>query len=198
MTFLQVKEPVQLNTVIIDSRVERREIFGLMLGARDMQLADSFDNVDQAVSANPDCELVMFCADGVQNDTIAEVSKLRSAKWGILVLLDMPAPEDIESLVAAGADHVLPLQPQSDRFSVAATAALAQARRRLSLERECLAARNALEDAKAISRAKMILMSRHAITEAQAHKRIQSMSMKQNIALRAMAGKIIDAEELLC
>lgn len=198
MTFLQVKEPVQLNTVIIDSRVERREIFGLMLGARDMQLTDSFDNVDQAISANPDCELMMFCADGVQNDTIADVSKLRSAQWGILVLLDMPAPADIESLVAAGADHVLPLQPQSDRFSVAATAALAHARRRFSLERECLAARSALEDARAISRAKMILMSRHSITEAQAHKRIQSMSMKQNIALRAMAGKIIDAEELLC
>lgn len=198
MTFLQVNEPVQLNTVIIDPKPDRREVFGLMLGDRDMQVANSFETVDQAIAARPICELVMLCADAVKSETLSDINRLRGEKWGILVLLDSSAPADIEALVDAGADHVLPLRPQSDRFSVATSAALAQARRRTVLEQECQCAHNALADAKKISRAKMILMARHAIGEDEAHKRIQSMSMKKNIALPIMARQIIDAEDLLC
>ncbi|MBX2836379.1 MAG: ANTAR domain-containing protein [Gammaproteobacteria bacterium] len=198
MTFLQVKEPVQLNTVIIDPKEDRREMFSLMLGDRDIHLADSFQSVKEAIAADPRCELIMLCADAVTADTISDLNRLRSSEWGILVLLDTPAPADIEALVAAGADHVLPLRPQSDRFSVATSAALAQARRRSALENECHAAREALEDAKKVYRAKMILMSRHSIGEEEAHKRVQLMSMKRNMALPAMARQIIDAEDLLC
>jgi len=198
LKFLQVKEPLQLSTVLVDPKAERKEMFCLMLGDRDLTLVDSFNNVDEVLAALPVCELVMLCADAVTTETVADIKRLSSARWGILVLLDIPAPEDIETLVAAGADHVLPLRPQSDRFSVATAAAVAQARRRRTLEQACSKAHADLEDAKKISRAKMILMARHTIDEDEAHKRVQKMSMKRNLALPAMARQIIDAEDLLC
>ena len=170
-----------------------------MLGDRDIQLVASFETVDDAIANETKSELVMLCTDVVSAKTVAQIKQLRGSQLGgILVLLDSPEPADIAVLVAAGADHVLPLRPQSDRFSVATSAALAQSRRRHALERQCKLAGTALEDAKKISRAKMILMARHAIGEEEAHKRVQSMSMKRNLALPAMARQIIDAEDLLC
>lgn len=198
MNFLQVKEPVQLNTILIDPKPDRREMFCLMLGDREMQIAESFETVRAAMQARPICELAVMCADETNDETVSDIRMLGEAEWGILVLLDSPAAADIEALVTAGADHVLPLRPQSDRFSVAASAALAQARRRHALEQECHKARGDLEDTKKVSRAKMILMARHAIDEREAHKRVQSMSMERNLALPAMACQIIDAEDLLC
>lgn len=198
MNFLQVKEPVQLNAILIDPKPDRREMFCLMLGDRDLQIADSFETTEAAIEANPNCELALLCADEASSDTVLDIKGLLDSKWGILVLLDSPAAADIETLVTAGADHVLPLRPQSDRFSVATSAALAQARRRRALEQECRKARSDLEHTRKISRAKMILMARHAIDEDEAHRRVQSMSMERNLALPVMACQIIDAEDLLC
>lgn len=163
-----------------------------------MHIAESFETVKAAIEVHPNCELAMLCADETNDETVSDIKMLRDAQWGILVLLDSPAAADIEELVTAGADHVLPLRPQSDRFSVATSAALAQARRRRALEQECHKSRSELDDTKKISRAKMILMARHAIGEQEAHKRVQLMSMERNLALPAMACQIIDAEDLLC
>lgn len=198
MTFLEVKEPVQLRTVLVDPVVARREMFCLMLGDRDLQLTETFESVSSLLEAQPSCDLVMVCADAVNERVIADVQTLRGATWGVLVLLDATGPSDIETVIAAGADHVLPLRPAADRFSIAAHAAIAQARLRHSMEQACEQARRQLDDMKSVSRAKMILMARHAIGEDEAHRRVQEMSMKRNLALPAMACQIIDAEDLLC
>ncbi|MEL6520594.1 MAG: ANTAR domain-containing protein [Pseudomonadota bacterium] len=197
--FLQVKEPRQLSAVLIDANIARREMLQLTLSSRDINLVDICADVDAALASGSAPALFLFYAETVDQQSLADLATLRaSCDTAILVLLETAAQNDIDLLTDNGADHVLPVGLQSDRFYVATASALAQSRKRQRLETETMGARQALEDTKRIARAKMILIARHGIAEDEAHRRIQKLSMERNLPLAEMAQKIIDAEDLLC
>ncbi len=197
--FLQVKDPCQTTAVLIDANEARSEMFHLMLGRRDVALSDCFASVDQALASGVSPELVLIYIEMVDKAAIADLARLRGdMASAILVLLESAARKDIETLLAHGAHHVLPLGLDADRFSLATITAVAQADRLRVLEQAVAAAENEVDTTKRIARAKMILIARHGIGEDEAHRRLQKLSMQRNLPLADMARQIIDAEELLC
>ncbi|MEO9574250.1 MAG: ANTAR domain-containing protein [Tateyamaria sp.] len=197
--FLHLDEPQQQRAILIDSNDARRDTFQLMLGNRNISLEGCFDSIDKAIADRLEPELAMVHVERAGGSELADLARLRRCKaCAVLALVDEAEQADIERLLEAGADHVLPLGLQADRFSIATSSALAQARKQRQIERDKIQAETALSEVKRIARAKMILIARHGIDEEEAHRRVQQMSMERNLPLADMAGQIIDAESLLC
>ena len=197
--FLSLKDPQLQRAILIDANDARRETFQLMLGNRNIALEACFVSIDDAIADRSEPELAVLYVEAASGAEIADLARLRSCKaCAVLVLVDEADEQDIEKLLEAGADHVLPLGLQADRFSIATSSALAQARKQRQIEHDKTQAETALSEVKRIARAKMILIARHGIDEDEAHRRVQQMSMERNLPLADMAGQIIDAESLLC
>lgn len=199
MMFCEVREPQQRNAALIDADPSRREMFALMLGTRNLQVAARYASVDEALSVERLPELSLINTDRVSDAVLGDIARLRAgAETAILLLVAEAEADDIEAAVGAGADHVLPVGLQSDRFSVGAAGALGAFRQRQTQLKALSKAEHDLAAAKQIFRAKVILIARHGLNEQDAHRRIQKMSMERNVPLREMARLIVDAEDLLC
>ncbi|MEL6570829.1 MAG: ANTAR domain-containing protein [Pseudomonadota bacterium] len=197
--FLRLNDPQQQHAVLIDRNEARREMFEMTLAGGNIALDQCFACVDEALAAHMTPELAIIYFEGAHTEDLRDLGRLRACtSAAVLALLEAANPGDIALILDAGADHVLPLGLQSDRFSIATVCTLAQARKQRQLEHDKAQAEHALADAKRIARAKMILMARHGIDESDAHRRVQKLSMERNLPLADMAGQIIDAESLLC
>ncbi|THH36060.1 ANTAR domain-containing protein [Aliishimia ponticola] len=197
--FLTLKEPKQQSAILIDGNESRREMFQLMLGSRNISLETCYTSIDSAIADQAEPELAIVYFERMDRSELVDLSRLRSCKTcAVLALIEEADATDIETLLETGADHVLPLGLQSDRFNIAAVSALAQARKHRQMELDKTRAEEALNDAKRVARAKMILIARHGIDEVEAHRRVQQLSMERNLPLAEMAGQIIEAESLLC
>ncbi len=197
--FLRLNEPQQQTAILIDANNARHETFQLMLGNRNIALESCFTSIDQAIADRSEPELAMVYVERADRKELSDLTRLRSCKsCAVLALLEEAEQADIEQILGAGADHVLPLGLQSDRFSIATISAVAHARKQRQLESEKDSAERALIEAKSIARAKMILIARHGIDEVEAHRRVQKLSMERNVPLAEMAAHIIEAESLLC
>jgi len=198
--FLSLSEPKQQSAILIDANDARREMFQLMLGNRNLALETCYASIDDAIADRSELpELAMVYVERADRGELADIARLKTCKsCAVLALLEEAEQADLDRILEAGADHVLPLGLQSDRFALATITALAQARKQRQLECEKDRAERALAEAKRISRAKMILIARHGIDEDEAHRRVQQLSMERNLPLAEMAGQIIDAESLLC
>ena len=197
--FLQISDPAQVNALLVDPDPVRREMFSLTLGNRDIALSEAVSSVGEALLGVGQFHLVIYYAQRADARALSDLRRLRGGEApAILVLLETVTRDDIDLLLANGADHILPLGLQADRLFVATISAVAQGRKRREIEAACEKAERGLEDAKHIARAKMILIARHGIGEEEAHARVQKMSMQRNLPLADMARKIIDAEDLLC
>ncbi|MEO0829942.1 MAG: ANTAR domain-containing protein [Pseudomonadota bacterium] len=197
--FQQVVDPRMRLAVLIDSDPGRRETLAGILDARAISLTHSFGSVDAALSAGITPNLVLFQAGTGGSEARKEFSLLRKAlDAAILVLLDGAEPTAVEALLADGADQVLTLGLQTDRFALAAAAALGAAKFRRRQTSEVSKVERRLDETKTIYRAKTILIARHGLNEEDGHRRLQKMSMERNLPLAEMARAIIDAENLLC
>lgn len=197
--FLTLDDPQQQSAILIDANESRREMFQLMLGNRNFNLETCFASIDQAITDKGEPELAMVYFERLDRSEFVDLSRLRSCKaCAVLALVEEAEATDIEKLLEAGADHVLPLGLQSDRFNIATVSALAQARKQRQMVQDKISAEEALSEAKHVARAKMILIARHGIDEVEAHRRVQQLSMERNVPLAEMAAHIIEAESLLC
>lgn len=198
--FLQLKEPQHQSAILVDANDARREMFQLMLGNRSLFFEACFASIEQALADRSEPDLAMVYIDRAAPADLQDLGRLRASKpsSALLALVEEAEQADIERILDAGADHVLPLGLQSDRFTIATISALAQARKQRRLVADKDRAERALTEAKRVARAKMILIARHGIDEAEAHRRVQKLSMERNLPLADMAAQIIDAESLLC
>lgn len=197
--FQQVVDPRMRLAVLIDSDPARRETLAGMLDARAVSLTHSFGSVEAALEAGITPNLVLYQAGAGGAAQRAEVGRLRAEVDGaILVLLDQADPAEVEALLECGADQVLALGLQTDRFAVAAAAALGAAKHRRRLTSETQKVERRLDEARCVFRAKTILIARHQLSEEEAHRRLQKMSMERNLPLAEMARAVVDAEDLLC
>lgn len=197
--FQQVADPRTRIAALIDPDPGRRDMLALVLEQHAITLSDSFGSVAKALEADLSPHLLIYRAEGASEDVRADLQKLREATpAALLVVLDRPDPAAIEALLAEGADEVLPLGPQGDRFAVAAAGALGTARYRRRQQGAIDAAEARLAEARAVFRAKSILIARHGLGEEEAHKRLLKLSMDRNVSLATMARTVIEAEQLLC
>lgn len=199
MMFCEIKEPQSIGAALIDADPARSEMFALMLGTRNLQVTARFPSVEDALAAPDLPDLTLINAQQMGNDVLEDIARLRGgADTAILVLAAEAEAADIEAAMTAGADHVLPVGLQADRFSVGAAGALGAFRQRQAQAKALSKAETALDAAKNIFRAKVILIARHGLSEEDAHRRIQKMSMQRNVPIAQMAKQIVDAEDLLC
>ncbi len=197
--FGEVKGPERRRGALIDADAARRDSVALMLGTRDFELVGRYGSVGQALGAGTLPDLTLVHVDMADRAACADIARLRAeADTAILALIDRVEPAQIEALHDAGADHVLPVGLQPDRFAVGAAGALGAARRRRAADRAVAKAEAALASAKTLYRAKVILIARQGLSEDEAHRRLQEMSMTRNLPLAEMAKRIVEAESLLC
>ena len=186
-----------LRIAVADDEPDMRDYFQKCLPRLGHQVvavaADGRELVEKARATRPDLvitDIKMPVMDGI--DAATRIYQ----EWPVPVIL-VSAYHDTKLIERAEADHILGyLVKPIKQADLAPTIALAMRRfeQFQELSREASDLRQALEDRKAIERAKGLLMKEAGLDEHQAFQRLQKLAASQNRKLVEVARMILQGE----
>jgi response regulator NasT len=188
-----------LRVAVAEDQRDTREYLQELLGRLGHQVVAAAETGRQLVelcrSAAPDlviADVRMPDLDGI--DAAAAVNRERPVP---VILLSAHHEDDVLSRL--GGAHVfgyLVKPVTEDHIKAAIALAMLRYRHFQALAKEAADLRQALEDRKAIERAKGALMKRLRVDEEDAFRRLRSLASKQNLKLVEAARRVLAAEEV--
>lgn len=166
-------------------------------GYRILKLIGPNDEASRYVkSLCPDAMIII--SDEIDRSVLREmraVSKTRPTP--MLVFTRDSQPDSIESAVKAGATAYVVDCNDPDRLAALLGVAKARFEEQQRLKQELWQTKNALQERKAVEKAKGIIMESKSLSEDQAYKAMRKLAMNRNKRMGEIAEQIISASEIL-
>ncbi len=189
-----------MRVMLVDSRLERREVLGPVLGAEGFDVvacvAPDADLLDAVMQFAPD--VVLIDVDSPSRDTLENLRTVQAHQPRPMVMFTQDdTGESIRQAIEAGVSAYIVDGLEGRRVRPIVDAAMARFRQFRALERELEQARTRLEERKLIERAKGIVMQQQGLSEAEAFQAMRTLAMRKNRRLAEIAESVISAAELL-
>lgn len=191
---------MSLRVILVDDVVERASSVKEALEAQGVCVAAVVANgaglLAQVIALEPD--VIIADIDSPDRDTLEAMRSVTFEHSRPVVMFAQDGKaETIRAAVEAGLAAYVVDGLKPDRVKPVVDVAIARFQKFQSLRGELEKAKSSLAERKTIEKAKGILMKRRRCDEEEAHRLMRKMAMDQKLRLIDIAGKIIDAAELL-
>ncbi len=190
----------ELKALIVDESPVRAAIIEDGLREAGFSRVQRLDTTDRLIAriGEIDPDIVVIDLANPQRDTLEQMFLVsRLVKRPITMFVDQSDSDQTRAAIEAGVSAYVVDGLRRDRVKTIVEMCVTRFRAYERLETELQDARNALEDRKAIDRAKAILMKAKGLSEEQAYALLRTTAMNQKKRIAQIAQSVITAAELL-
>lgn len=190
----------ELKALIVDESPVRAAIIEDGLREAGFSRVQRLETTDRLIAriGEIDPDIVVIDLANPQRDTLEQMFIVsRLVKRPITMFVDQSDSDQTRAAIEAGVSAYVVDGLRRDRVKTIVEMCVTRFRAYERLETELQDARNALEDRKAIDRAKAILMKAKGLSEEQAYALLRTTAMNQKKRIAQIAQSVITAAELL-